>query len=256
MAAPKAYSDDDLLAYLDEMLPADRMTAVEADLRADEALRLRVAAVARRRDQGVHSVGEIWRRLRLSCPTRNQLGSFLLGTLEPDHGRLHRVSSAFDRLPSLCGQSSRLGAIDEIQPGNDRSPPPVFRVVCRPSARPELGPPVMRGGGEPRNKPPLLRSCRNKGFPIGFGQLRVGPLARRSFLGFLGHKKRQPGPPKTPKSPRRPKSEMPARRCREFCTTVVPLIVNESREPRIMDLGVLRCNAADSKRSSGSLDAR
>lgn len=83
MAAAKAYSDDDLLAYLDEMLPADRMTAVEADLRADEALRLRVAAVARRRDHGVHSVGEIWRRSRLSCPTRNQLGSFLLGTLSP-----------------------------------------------------------------------------------------------------------------------------------------------------------------------------
>lgn len=83
MAAAKPYSDDDLLAYLDEMLPADRMTAVEADLRADEALRLRVAAVARRRDQGVHSVGEIWRRLRLSCPTRNELGSFLLGTLSP-----------------------------------------------------------------------------------------------------------------------------------------------------------------------------
>jgi hypothetical protein len=83
MAVEKPYSDDDLLAYLDEMLPADRMSAIETQLRADEALRLRVAAVARRRDQGVHSVGEIWRRMRLSCPTRNQLGSFLLGTLEP-----------------------------------------------------------------------------------------------------------------------------------------------------------------------------
>jgi hypothetical protein len=81
MAAAKPYSDDDLLAYLDEMLPADRMTALEAALRADEALRLRVAAVAHRRDHGVHSVGEIWRRLRLSCPSRNELGSFLLGTL-------------------------------------------------------------------------------------------------------------------------------------------------------------------------------
>jgi hypothetical protein len=83
MAAAKTYSDDDLLAYLDEMLPADRMTVLEADLRTDEALRLRVASVAHRRDQGVHSVGEIWRRLRLSCPSRNQLGSFLLGTLSP-----------------------------------------------------------------------------------------------------------------------------------------------------------------------------
>ena len=83
MAASGAHSDLDLLAYLDEMLPAERMTVVEADLRQDEALRLRVAALSRRRDQGIHSVGEIWRRRRLSCPTRKQLGSFLLGTLEP-----------------------------------------------------------------------------------------------------------------------------------------------------------------------------
>jgi hypothetical protein len=36
-------------------------------------------------DRGEHSVGAIWRRHRLSCPTREQLGSFLLGVLEPDH---------------------------------------------------------------------------------------------------------------------------------------------------------------------------
>jgi anti-sigma factor RsiW len=75
-------NDDDLIAYLDELLPVERMTAIESRLRADESLRLRVAALSRRRDQGIHSVGEIWRRWRLSCPTRSQLGSFLLGTLE------------------------------------------------------------------------------------------------------------------------------------------------------------------------------
>jgi anti-sigma factor RsiW len=82
MAAPETYSDADLLAYLDEMLPAEKMTVLESALRQEEALRLRVAGLARRRDQGAHSVGEIWRRQRLSCPTRNQLGSFLLGTLD------------------------------------------------------------------------------------------------------------------------------------------------------------------------------
>ena len=83
MAASDAHSDADLLAYLDEMLPAERMTAVESDLRRNEALRLRVASLSRRRDDGIHSVGEIWRRRRLSCPSRKQLGGFLLGTLEP-----------------------------------------------------------------------------------------------------------------------------------------------------------------------------
>ncbi len=36
-----------------------------------------------RRDSGTHSLGEIWRRCRLSCASREQLGSHLLGIL-PD----------------------------------------------------------------------------------------------------------------------------------------------------------------------------
>ena len=75
-------TDHDLLGYLDEMLPADRMAAVERQLRDSEPLRRRAAALSRRRDDGVHSVGEIWRRLRLSCPQRSELGDFLLGTQE------------------------------------------------------------------------------------------------------------------------------------------------------------------------------
>lgn len=78
------FTDDELVAYLDEMLSAERMAAVEVALRRSDALRQRLAAMNRRRDVGVHSVGEIWRRNRLSCPTRSQLGSFLLGTLNSD----------------------------------------------------------------------------------------------------------------------------------------------------------------------------
>src|SRR5437588_628849 len=35
-------------------------------------------------DRGEHSVGGIWRRERLSCPNREQLGGFLLQALDPD----------------------------------------------------------------------------------------------------------------------------------------------------------------------------
>jgi hypothetical protein len=77
-------SDQQLLAYLDEMLPVEEMARVEKTLRASEPLRHRAASLIRRRDQGAHSVGEIWRRRRLSCPTRSQLGSFLLGTLSEE----------------------------------------------------------------------------------------------------------------------------------------------------------------------------
>jgi len=82
--AIKDLSDEDLLGYLDESLPVDRMAAVETALRGSEPLRQRAALLLRRRDEGYHSVGEIWRRHRLSCPTRRQLGSYLLEALEPE----------------------------------------------------------------------------------------------------------------------------------------------------------------------------
>ena len=81
MAEP-AITDQQLLGYLDEMLPADQMTAVEKLLRDSESLRRRPARLPRRRDDGLHSVGETWRRLGLSCPSRSRLGSYLLGTLD------------------------------------------------------------------------------------------------------------------------------------------------------------------------------
>lgn len=76
------WTDDELIAWLDEMLPADRIAALEAELRTSEALRHRIAGLSKTRDDGVHTVGEIWRRNRTSCPTRSEIGSYLLGTLE------------------------------------------------------------------------------------------------------------------------------------------------------------------------------
>lgn len=73
----------DLEGYLDEVLSAEEMARIEIALRKDPALLRRLAEINARRDTGVHSLGEIWRRNRLSCPTRQQLGSYLLGAL-PD----------------------------------------------------------------------------------------------------------------------------------------------------------------------------
>ena len=49
-----------------------------------KTLQKQLAAINGRRDAGVHSLGEIWRRHRLSCPSREQLGSYLLGVLPRD----------------------------------------------------------------------------------------------------------------------------------------------------------------------------
>jgi hypothetical protein len=81
---PAEFSNAELEAYLDESLPAEQMANVEDALRRDDALQQRMIAINGRRDAGVHSVGEIWRRHRLSCPAREQLGSYLLGVLPGD----------------------------------------------------------------------------------------------------------------------------------------------------------------------------
>jgi hypothetical protein len=78
---PSPFTDAELLAFLDEGLPVDRMTAVESALRQSVELQKRVAALRNQREIAGHSVGEIWRRARLTCPTRHELGSYLLGAL-------------------------------------------------------------------------------------------------------------------------------------------------------------------------------
>lgn len=85
-------TDAELTAWLDEMLSPARAAELEKLLRDRSDLRQRAALLARRRDQGGHTVGEIWRRRRLSCPTRAQLGSYLLQALPPaleGHIRFH-----------------------------------------------------------------------------------------------------------------------------------------------------------------------
>ena len=78
------YDTPELEAYLDEALPAEQMAEVEDALREREALREQLKAINGRRDAGVHSLGGIWRRHRLSCPARSELGSYLMGVLADD----------------------------------------------------------------------------------------------------------------------------------------------------------------------------
>lgn len=78
------WTDRELTAWLDELLPAARMTELEEQLRTDENLQTRIAQLIHHRDQGGHTVGEIWQRSGLSCPTRPELGGYLLETLEAD----------------------------------------------------------------------------------------------------------------------------------------------------------------------------
>ncbi|MCA9163805.1 MAG: hypothetical protein KDA59_03565 [Planctomycetales bacterium] len=80
----RKYSNSELEAYLDEGLEPQAMAELERALRGEPDLLHRLAEINRRRDAGVHTLGEIWRRHRLSCPSREQMGSFLLGALHGD----------------------------------------------------------------------------------------------------------------------------------------------------------------------------
>jgi hypothetical protein len=81
-----SFTNADLEAFLDEALPSEMMAAFEDALRRDEELAARLAAAIGRRDAGVHTLGAIWRRHRLSCPSREELGSYLLEVLDADRG--------------------------------------------------------------------------------------------------------------------------------------------------------------------------
>ena len=80
----KSLRQSDLESYLDEALPPEEMARIEKLLRKSPKHLKQLAAINARRDAGVHSVGEIWRRHRLSCPSRQQLGSYLLEALESE----------------------------------------------------------------------------------------------------------------------------------------------------------------------------
>jgi hypothetical protein len=71
-----------LASYLDDALSERQTADVEQQLRQSDAIRQQLRMLSQERDRGDHSVGAIWRRHRLSCPSREQLGSFLLGVLD------------------------------------------------------------------------------------------------------------------------------------------------------------------------------
>ena len=75
---------EQLDAYIDDMLSESETAQVEQALRDSESLRRRLRTLIQERDRGEHSIGAVWRREHLSCPTREQLGSYLLEVLDEE----------------------------------------------------------------------------------------------------------------------------------------------------------------------------
>lgn len=87
MSDAGASIDAELLrAYLSESLAPSEMARVEKALRESAELRDRLEDVRQDREvAGLHTLGAIWKRNRLTCPDRQQLGSYLLDALDPEH---------------------------------------------------------------------------------------------------------------------------------------------------------------------------
>ncbi len=75
------FTDADLEAYLDEALNSETAAELEQALKKDDELLTRLSYINGRRDAGVHTLGEIWRRHQIGVPTSEEMGNFLLGVL-------------------------------------------------------------------------------------------------------------------------------------------------------------------------------
>ncbi len=75
------FTNAELEAYLDESLESGRAGEIEAQLRDDKDLLRRLSDINGRREAGMHTLGEVWRRNQLGVPTVEQMGNFLLGVL-------------------------------------------------------------------------------------------------------------------------------------------------------------------------------
>lgn len=79
------FTANELEAYLDEGLNAERMAEIETALRRQPELLRRLAAIHARRDGGVHTLAEIWRRSQIGVPTREELSNYVRGVLPKEH---------------------------------------------------------------------------------------------------------------------------------------------------------------------------
>ena len=79
------FTDADLEAYLDEALNPEHAAELERALRDDPKIMERLSCSNRRRDAGIHTLGEIWRRNQVGVPSTEEVDDFLKGKLSDAH---------------------------------------------------------------------------------------------------------------------------------------------------------------------------
>ncbi len=113
---------EQLAGYLDDALSEAETAQVEQALRESEPLRRTLRTLMQERDRGEHSLGAIWQRQRLSCPSRDQLGGFLLGALDAAWREyidfhLHTIGCSYCHGTAGQGGGGRTGGLRLAQMG-------------------------------------------------------------------------------------------------------------------------------------------
>lgn len=75
------FTDTELDSYLDESLEPNRAAVLETELRQHPELLQRLSKINARRNAGVHTVGEIWRRNQICVPAPKEMQAYLDGKL-------------------------------------------------------------------------------------------------------------------------------------------------------------------------------
>lgn len=76
-------SNATLDAFIDDHLNEQETIKVEKAVRESPELQALLSSIIASRDMGDHSIGAIWRREHLSCPTREELSSYKEEALDP-----------------------------------------------------------------------------------------------------------------------------------------------------------------------------
>lgn len=75
------FTDSELEAYLDMSLNPARALELEEQVRQDPAILKRLTQINARRNAGIHTLGEIWRRNQIGVPSREEIVDYLNGFL-------------------------------------------------------------------------------------------------------------------------------------------------------------------------------
>lgn len=81
MSGSQTFTDEELLAYMDERLPTVRAAELERQLRNSDGLRDRLTTLLQSVEQGDLTLGAMWRRGRWSCPPRAVWAGYAAGRL-------------------------------------------------------------------------------------------------------------------------------------------------------------------------------